>query len=161
MRSVFLTLMFLAAMTGQSLAREIISEDLARHIALEKEPGDVRQTVIRKGGQFLIYDFDVAKEDGKIMRVTVDGFTGAILTIAPVDIPETPQLLEGDAKAIAIKHVQGEDMTIQKPEVLSAEYTTFTEIPAYLVKLKLNFIEHDIYIDANSGKILSSQIIEK
>lgn len=161
MRIILLTLFLLAGIVPCVLATEAVSEDVARNIAMEKEPGTLRQTVIRKSDRFMIFEFDIAKADGKVMRVSVNGRDGAVINTEPVVIPESPQLLEGDARAVAIKYIQGEDMTVKKPEVLSVEYTSFADIPAYLVKLKFNFIEHEMFIDANSGKILSAQEIHK
>ena len=161
MRIIFFTLTFMMGLINPAFSTEAVSEDVARNIAQEQEPGTVRQTVIRKSERFMIYEFDIAKEDGQVMRVSVNGRNGAVMNIDAVEIPVSPQLLEGDAKAVAIKHLQGEDMTIRKPEVVSIEYTTYADIPAYLVKMKLNFVVHEMFIDANSGKILSSQKIHK
>ena len=92
-------------------ANEAVSEEVAAKIALEKEPGEITKTVITKTKTELVYDFTIKSLGRGMVEVEIDGHNGAItghkvLKIdAYKDLPD-PLVLEGDAKAIAIKHVQ-------------------------------------------------------
>ena len=139
-------------------ANEAVSEEVAAKIALEKEPGEITKTVITKTKTELVYDFTIKSLGRGMVEVEIDGHNGAItghkvLKIdAYKDLPD-PLVLEGDAKAIAIKHVQENAPGRRKPVVTRTEYSVFNATPAYKVELKSGFDTVIVYVNAQTGQV--------
>lgn len=139
-------------------AAEAITEDAARAVALAKEPGEILKAVITKTTTATVYDFTIRNTQGTIVDVEVDGhgaITGhEIVKIdAYEDLPD-PTVLAGDAKAVAIKHVQEKLPERKKPTVLGAQYTVHAGKPVYKVDLKNGFDSVIVYVDAQTGQVL-------
>jgi uncharacterized membrane protein YkoI len=134
----------------------------ARMIALQRDPGNVVESYIRKAdGGGTLYEFNIRREaDGTLVEIEILGETGVIssyriLKLGPGARLPAPALSQEEAEAIAVRYVDKAEAGMEKPVIKQAEYTLHDGYPVYKVTATKFFKDYTLFIDPSTGDILS------
>lgn len=159
-RTFWVVLVGICFLTFSAEAAKGISSQDARHLALEKEPGRILEIKSEKKEDRLVYEFEVQREDGKIMLVTVDTLTGKAESKLDRISFDTPLPSEAvphkTVKENAQKHVQQMRGDTAKALVREFKMTEKSGQIVYEVGIRAEGEIYIVFVDAINGKVLSA-----
>ena len=144
------------------MAGQAVDQAQAEAIALVTEPGKVVEIDAKTFSTGRVYEFEIQKNNGTVMEIEVDGNNGDIIehkidTLSPdVKLPHA-SISQNEAKAIAQDHVRAITKTGTSPMVKQEKYTLLNGRPCYEIDVRSNLKEYEVYVDANSGAVISTK----
>ena len=151
------------AAAGEEQAREPgpVDVEAAKEIALELVPGDVSQVRKVNEDEKSVFEFRIKKDDRSVVEVDVNAETGEAEIFyrdirSEEHLPE-PEVDIKEARETAKEYVDGKVKGKRKPRVLSAKHDVYEAKPAYVFKVKKLMTEYNVYIDPETGTIISAE----
>jgi uncharacterized membrane protein YkoI len=159
MQFLFPAVLFFAA---QAYAADAMTLEHAHTIATRHVPGVVlgAQTDTHEG--LLLYEVEVEKKDGTVMKVDIDAETGAVVDTQikslgkGAALPEA-KLKPGAAEVIALSHIRKNTAGHTKPVLEKNEYTLKNGKTVYDIRVKKLFTRYEVIVDAETGNIIRVQ----